>query len=77
MPDFIILLTPVVDIMMEADKGRDHVTGNGGWRYEMDNPKFTHTNVDQACLMLLLLTVLCWRALWEWECPVCLHDRVL
>lgn len=43
----------------------------------MDMPKLSHTNVGQACWMLLLLAVLCRRALWEWECPVCLQGGVL
>lgn len=72
MPDSVILLTPIVITMMEADKTRDCVTGNGGWKYKMDMPKLSQTNVGQACLMLLLLTVLRRRVLWEWEYPVCL-----
>lgn len=72
LPDFVILLTLVC---RHCDGSRDCVTGNGGWRYKMDVPKLSHTNVGQACLMLVLLTILCRRALWE--CPVCLQGRVL
>lgn len=43
----------------------------------MDVPKLSHTSVGRACLMLVLLTILCRRALWEWECPVCLQGGVL